>query len=124
MNNPGLEDAIADTGAVAQDTLEPKLDPSAQQQDDAHHSRHRFARAHSITDADGMQWWFMSTASPLIAGTFGPLANLMSVCALVQTWRVKIPPGDNETQGERISDPAWCVYSCYEDWIEADAGPG
>ncbi|KAJ6541976.1 hypothetical protein DFH09DRAFT_1393166 [Mycena vulgaris] len=28
------------------------------------------------------RWWFTSTAFPLIAETFGPLANFFSICAL------------------------------------------
>ncbi|PPR00059.1 hypothetical protein CVT24_009012 [Panaeolus cyanescens] len=46
-------------------------------------------------------WWFTETAFPLIAGTFGPVANLFSVCALVWTWRVQVPDGG------RVPDPAW-----------------
>lgn len=37
------------------------------------------------------------------------MANLFSVCALVQTWRVKIPDGGTEAHGERIPDPFWSV---------------
>ncbi|KAH8831341.1 hypothetical protein DL96DRAFT_1587388 [Flagelloscypha sp. PMI_526] len=48
------------------------------------------------------RWWYMSTAFPMIAGTFGPIANLMSICSLVQTWRVYI-------DGTRISDPHWAI---------------
>jgi potassium channel subfamily K len=57
------------------------------------------------------RWWFTSTAFPLIAGTFGPLANLFSVCALVRAWRVSIPPGMTEADGEPINDPHWCVQN-------------
>lgn len=57
----------------------------------------------------GRRWWFTSTAFPLVAGTFGPLANLFSVCALVQTWRITIPEGETEAHGQRVKDPAWCV---------------
>ncbi|KIY49780.1 voltage-gated potassium channel [Fistulina hepatica ATCC 64428] len=55
------------------------------------------------------RWWFASTVFPLIAGTFGPIANLFSVCAVAQTWRVKIPPGELDTKGTRVSDPTWLV---------------
>ncbi|KDR77618.1 hypothetical protein GALMADRAFT_95343 [Galerina marginata CBS 339.88] len=48
-------------------------------------------------------WWFTGTAFPLFAGTFGPIANLFSVCALAQTWQVSI--GD----GSRIRDPPWLL---------------
>ena len=61
------------------------------------------------------RWWMMSTGFPLIAGTFGPLANLFSVCALVQTWRVQISPDGNERDGERVPDPHWCVGRPHKD---------
>lgn len=53
----------------------------------------------------------MSTSFPLIAGTFGPISNLFSVCALVQTWRVQY---DTEAQGgktkaKRVPDPTWLI---------------
>lgn len=54
-------------------------------------------------------WWITSTVFPLVAGAFGPLANLASVCALVQTWRVYVPPGASEIHGDRVADPAWLV---------------
>ncbi|KAF2839153.1 voltage-gated potassium channel [Patellaria atrata CBS 101060] len=53
------------------------------------------------------RWWFASTACPLIAGTFGPMANAFSICALVQSWRTYIPPGGTEAHGEPIKDPGW-----------------
>ncbi|KAL1686509.1 hypothetical protein GGG16DRAFT_128652 [Schizophyllum commune] len=55
------------------------------------------------------RWWMMSTGFPLLAGTFGPLANLFSVCALVQTWRVQISPDGNERDGQRVPDPHWVL---------------
>ncbi|KAF2034373.1 hypothetical protein EK21DRAFT_107994 [Setomelanomma holmii] len=58
---------------------------------------------------DPSRWWFASTACPLIAGTFGPMANAFSICALVETWRVYIPPGSDEGHGERIEDPKWLI---------------
>ncbi|QDS68157.1 hypothetical protein FKW77_010351 [Venturia effusa] len=58
---------------------------------------------------DPSRWWFASTACPLIAGTFGPLANAFSICALVESWRVFIPPGGSEATGESITDPKWLL---------------
>jgi potassium channel subfamily K len=55
------------------------------------------------------RWWFASTACPLIAGTFGPMANAFSICALVETWRVHFPPGLDEGHGERVEDPKWLI---------------
>lgn len=36
-------------------------------------------------------WWFASTAIPLLAATIGPLANVLSIAALVNKWRVILP---------------------------------
>ncbi|KAJ6470417.1 hypothetical protein C8R45DRAFT_1218281 [Mycena sanguinolenta] len=47
------------------------------------------------------RWWFISTAFPLVAGTFGPLANFFSICALTQSWR------QYEADGNGIPDPTW-----------------
>ncbi|KAK0460167.1 uncharacterized protein EV420DRAFT_1673234 [Desarmillaria tabescens] len=55
------------------------------------------------------RWWAAAIGIPMIAGTFGPVANLMSICALVQPWRVMIPPGGTEANGERIPDPSWLL---------------
>lgn len=55
------------------------------------------------------RWWYASTAFPLLAGTFGPMANTFSVCALVQYWRVEIPPGGSEADGTDIRDPKWLL---------------
>ncbi|KAF7329252.1 hypothetical protein MKEN_00186100 [Mycena kentingensis (nom. inval.)] len=46
-------------------------------------------------------WWFTSTMFPLVAGTFGPLANFFSVCALTQPWR------QHSGDGSTIPDPPW-----------------
>ncbi|KAF5360721.1 hypothetical protein D9756_004472 [Leucocoprinus leucothites] len=48
-------------------------------------------------------WWFTSVSFPLIAGTFGPIANLFSICGLVQTWRII------KQDGARVRDPAWVL---------------
>lgn len=53
------------------------------------------------------RWWFASTAFPLTAGTFGPMANAFSICALVENWRVDLPPGATQEHGIDIKDPKW-----------------
>ncbi len=55
------------------------------------------------------KWWYASTAFPLMAGTFGPMANAFSICALVENWRVKIPAGGTEEHGIDIKDPKWLI---------------
>ncbi|EMC98179.1 hypothetical protein BAUCODRAFT_66900 [Baudoinia panamericana UAMH 10762] len=55
------------------------------------------------------RWWFASTACPLLAGTFGPIANGFSICALVYNWRVEIPAGGTQGHGPPIPDPGWLL---------------
>ncbi|KAK4539890.1 hypothetical protein LTR36_010284 [Oleoguttula mirabilis] len=58
---------------------------------------------------ESSRWWFASTACPLLAGTFGPIANGFSICALVNEWRVYIPPEGTEEHGIKIMDPPWLL---------------
>ena len=62
---------------------------------------------HINTNYEQSRWWFASTAFPLIAGTFGPMASAFSICALVVHWRVAIPPGGAEEHATFIPDPKW-----------------
>lgn len=62
-------------------------------------------------DDDPQSWWIASTAIPLVAAAAGPLANVMSIVALVMPWRSKIisrvdGPAGNWVQ-EGYSDPHW-----------------
>ena len=57
-------------------------------------------------------WWVASTAIPLIAATIGPLANVLSIAALVTKWRVTLPnngqlPEGTDDAGVDIPDPHW-----------------
>jgi len=59
-------------------------------------------------------WWFASTAIPLLAATIGPLANVLSIAALVTTWRVALKdngtmPEGTDDKGVGIPDPHWEV---------------
>lgn len=59
-------------------------------------------------------WWFASTAIPLLAATIGPLANVLSIAALVTKWKVKLPnngqlPDGVDNNGSPIPDPTWLV---------------
>ncbi|KAI6912562.1 voltage-gated potassium channel [Hortaea werneckii] len=60
---------------------------------------------------DPSRWWFASTACPLLAGTFGPIASGFNICALVYKWRLYIPPGGTEEHGVILKDPTWLVAS-------------
>lgn len=81
-------------------------------------------------DQDAPQdWWFASTAIPLLAATLGPLANVLSIAALVTPWRscliIDVQRGDaaracawngqgstlgSQLKGQPFGDPMW-AYS-------------
>ncbi|KAF2795381.1 potassium channel-like protein [Melanomma pulvis-pyrius CBS 109.77] len=96
MNDLELDGA---TQEAAQD-----VERNTDQQD-----RHDEAQKEEDDFLDPSRWWFASTACPLIAGTFGPMANAFSVCALVEKWRVYIPPGTDEGHGIKVEDPKWLI---------------
>ncbi|KAL8918314.1 MAG: hypothetical protein Q9172_005473 [Xanthocarpia lactea] len=62
-------------------------------------------------DDEPQDWWFVSTAVPLLAATFGPLANVMSIAALVTSWRntYDVDNPDIDALSIGIPDPEWCV---------------
>jgi potassium channel subfamily K len=59
-------------------------------------------------------WWFASTAIPLLAATIAPLANVLSIAALVTYWRENISDGKGGTvpqlSGTSFRDPRWCYW--------------
>jgi potassium channel subfamily K, other eukaryote len=97
MNDPGLHEPIATGAKQVENRYEDSSSETVEQaEEDEMKSFMLPAR-----------WWYASTAFPLLAGTFGPMANTFSVCALVQYWRVEIPPGGTEAHGIDIKDPKW-----------------
>lgn len=62
-------------------------------------------------DDEPQVWWFASTAIPLIAATTGPVANAMSIIALVSPWRNSIESGQLDQDSIPIQigfrDPQW-----------------
>ncbi|KAF2135634.1 uncharacterized protein K452DRAFT_172149 [Aplosporella prunicola CBS 121167] len=59
------------------------------------------------------EWWFASTAIPLLAATFGPLANVLSISALVTNWRMHLQVNGKivaEPYGVPFKDPEWCYW--------------
>lgn len=66
------------------------------------------------TDDLPQDWWFASTAIPLLAATIGPLGNVLSIAALVSKWRDSLPnngqlPEGTDDAGIGIPDPEWEV---------------
>ncbi|CAG8028911.1 unnamed protein product [Penicillium salamii] len=91
MNDPGLDDAIADE-AVALD--EASTNPKERTGPDGKPSS-QYPQA--------ARWWLASTAYPLMAGTFGPMASAFNICSLSQPWRMDLTSGG----GLDIPDPKW-----------------
>ncbi|KFY18613.1 hypothetical protein V491_04752 [Pseudogymnoascus sp. VKM F-3775] len=56
-------------------------------------------------------WWFSSTVIPLIAAFVGPIANVLSIAALVTYWRVNYSPAapGNDEDSIGFPDPPWCI---------------
>lgn len=92
MNDPGLDDPITAESAAAEQQYVDE-DEEVEEEEQAFLAPSR--------------WWFASTAFPLVAGTFGPMASAFSICALVVHWRMIIPPGQTEEDGVFVDDPTW-----------------
>ncbi len=62
-------------------------------------------------DDEPQDWWFCSTAIPLLAATSGPLANVLSIAALVTSWRNNYDPANPGVDSDSIGypDPHWCL---------------
>ncbi|CAG8274958.1 unnamed protein product [Penicillium salamii] len=91
MNDPGLDDAIADE-AVALDEA-------------STHPKERTGPEGKLSSQypQAARWWLASTAYPLMAGTFGPMASAFNICSLSQPWRMDLTSGG----GLDIPDPKW-----------------
>ncbi len=98
MNDPGLDEPISEESKDLEN-----------QRKDEHDEREKEEESF----LDPSRWWFQSTAFPLIAGTFGPMASAFSICALAVHWRVYLPPeiaqvpGVSQETGIAIPDPEW-----------------
>ncbi|KAF9070569.1 hypothetical protein BDP27DRAFT_1382742 [Rhodocollybia butyracea] len=113
MNDAGLEDSIQDASTHVTHSLREHILRNERQsgsQSKSKSASDTFREELKVDEEEEdigffapQRWWFTSTAFPLIAGTFGPLASLFSVCALVQTWRIQA------FTGKRITDPHWLI---------------
>lgn len=59
----------------------------------------------SWNDEREQRWWFAGTAIPLLAASIGPLANVLSIAALVTSWRMCVVVVDATDDGSR------CAYN-------------
>ncbi|KAF6222885.1 hypothetical protein HO133_000936 [Letharia lupina] len=96
MNDPGLHEPLNQT--------QNKIEGVRKEEED-------FEQEVEQSFLDPSRWWFASTAFPLLAGTFGPMATAFNICALIEHWRVEIPPGlgANESHGIDVRDPKWLL---------------
>ncbi|KAJ5469690.1 hypothetical protein N7539_009308 [Penicillium diatomitis] len=90
MNDPGLDDAIADEAHALDHNSSPDEKDNSREIDASH--------------PHAARWWLASTAYPLIAGTFGPMSSAFSICSLSQPWRMELLPGGGERD---VPDPHW-----------------
>ncbi|KAF2122364.1 hypothetical protein BDV96DRAFT_640406 [Lophiotrema nucula] len=64
-------------------------------------------------EGERSDWWFASTAIPLLAATLAPLANVLSICALVTSWRETVLVDGKivgDFAGIPFPDPKWCYW--------------
>ncbi|KAJ5306357.1 hypothetical protein PENANT_c017G09745 [Penicillium antarcticum] len=94
MNDPGLDDAIADEAVALDNTSSNHKDKANQ---DALTQDAKYPQA--------ARWWFASTVYPLTAGTFGPMASAFNICSLSQPWRMDL----TSTGGLDVPDPKWAI---------------
>ncbi|KAF2401831.1 voltage-gated potassium channel [Trichodelitschia bisporula] len=71
-------------------------------------------RMRGQNDDGDVDWWFASTAIPLIAATVAPLANVLSLAALVTYWRMDLRDAQGkdlpQLSGIPFKDPKWCYW--------------
>ncbi|KAE8355992.1 hypothetical protein BDV28DRAFT_127987 [Aspergillus coremiiformis] len=64
-------------------------------------------------DDEPQDWWFASTAIPLIAAATSPFANVMSIVALSMPWKSEIYPDQKDPEGNPLQvlldDPRWII---------------
>ena len=96
-----------DTSPVLEDGAETteKAIPSG------HTKRKWKLRMRPVDDDEDQDWWAASTAIPLLAATTGPLANVMSIAALVSPWRNNYDPAFPGIDAKSVGfpDPKWCL---------------
>ena len=104
MNDPGLDGPISDADHQVRENVD--TGSGSQRSPEDNMDEKEEVRSFLVP----ARWWYASTAFPLVAGTFGPMASAFSICALVENWRVKIPPGGTEEHGIDIKDPKWYTF--------------
>lgn len=90
---------------------EPRIPPLSPQAESKEQRRKWKFYLRAEDDEEEQDWWFCSTAIPLLAATTGPLANVMSIAALVTSWRNDYDPASPAEDAKSIGfpDPKWCL---------------
>ncbi|KAJ7727224.1 hypothetical protein B0H16DRAFT_1697793 [Mycena metata] len=106
MNDPGLDSPIQDEYRVVEHNIKAETDEHGTHKGPGIRAAFRKEMREDDDEEEvgffqPKRWWFTSTAFPLVAGTFGPLANLFSACALSQNWR------EHNADGTGIPNPRW-----------------
>ncbi|KAJ9605480.1 Potassium channel [Cladophialophora chaetospira] len=107
------EDDNDDAGTLPD--LEGKHGGNKLDHEHTHHHHKGLLKLRSADDDLPTSWWFASTAIPLIAATFAPMANLISIAALVVPWRNRITqnraefPSTYQFTSVGYDDPQWCI---------------
>jgi len=109
MNDPGLDGQIHDAASEARNTIGQLKSEDAGNEDTGTTNAAMQFQGRDKAQTMPTRWWYASTGFPLIAGTFGPLANACSICALVENWRIEVPPGGTEAHGIDIKDPRFLI---------------
>lgn len=100
MNDPGLDPAIAETANEVE---------HRDQESESQYVHWTSPERELALFVEPTRWWYASTEIPLIAATFGPMANAFSVCSLSQKWREVVSNGEAPYAGQAVGDPAWEV---------------
>ncbi|RAO68331.1 uncharacterized protein BHQ10_004343 [Talaromyces amestolkiae] len=103
MNDPGLDPAIAETANEVE-----HRDQDGHK-DDGQYVHWSSPHRELTQYLEPTRWWYANTEIPLIAATFGPMANAFSVCSLAQKWREIVSDGEPPYGGQPVGDPGWEV---------------
>ncbi|KAL1968149.1 hypothetical protein VTN77DRAFT_2280 [Rasamsonia byssochlamydoides] len=110
MNDPRLDPPISDAASQASRNASREFTQPEPDADGPGTYLHWAAEDRELAQyLQPARWWIASTEIPLLAATFGPMANAFSICSLSQHWRMIVPPGVGPDQGIDIKDPSWVI---------------
>ena len=109
-SSPNAQAETSDTSTSTLNNEQDQPPPTAQPQPKKHRRKWKF-HLRPDDDEEPQDWWFCSTAIPLLAATTGPLANVLSIAALVTSWRNNYDPTSPGVDADSVgfADPRWCL---------------